>query len=245
MDNAGYINISRQSGLLKELTTIANNIANAGTVGFKRETAVFSEYVNSLRGGLSGNENVHSLSMGRLAAHVSHFESGELRKTGGNLDLALDGEGFFAVETPAGERLTRAGNFLTNQEGIIVTPGGYPVLDDAGGQIQIPQDVSALTIGADGTLSADGVELGRFGVVTASPLDLSREGENFWSAAQGVVPIENPRMLQGFLESSNVEPVAEIARMIEVQRYYDAGQKLMDMEDDRIKSVVSTIRQMP
>ncbi|MGJ8562367.1 MAG: flagellar hook-basal body complex protein [Alphaproteobacteria bacterium] len=244
MDNASYINISRQSGLLKELNTIANNLANSGTVGYKRETAVFSEYVNSLHNKGGSVDNEHSLSIGRLAAHVSHFESGELRLTGGNLDVALDGEGFFRVETPAGERLTRAGNFLTNQEGTIVTPGGYAVLDDAGGQIQIPPDVSTLTIGPDGTISADSVALGRFGVVTASPLDLSREGENFWSARQGVVPIEDPRMLQGYLEGSNVLPVAEIARMIEVQRYYDAGQKLMDMEDDRIKSVVSTVRQM-
>lgn len=244
MDNSTYINISRQSGLLKELTTIANNMANSETVGFKREAAVFSEYVSRLQGGVGGSNEAESVSMGRLAAHVSHFESGELRMTGGSLDLALDGEGFFRIETPRGERLTRAGNFMTNQDGTIVTPGGLPVLDDAGGQIQVPPDAASLTVGPDGTISSDGVEIGRFGVVTASPLDLSREGENLWIANQGADPVENPRMMQGFLEGSNVEPVTEIARMIEVQRYYDAGQKLMDMEDDRIKSVVSTIRQM-
>lgn len=244
MDNASYINIARQSGLLKELSTIANNMANSGTVGFKRESAVFSEYIKAAGDTAGAGSDHYSLSIGRLGAHVNHFESGELRQTGGTFDLALDGEGFFRVETPNGERLTRAGNFLTNQDGIVVTHSGNAVLDEAGGQIQIPQDVNIVAIGRDGTISADGVELGRFGVVTALPQDLSREGDNLWVANQGSIPVEAPQIVQGFLEGSNVEPVAEIARMIEVQRHYDAGQKIMDMEDERVKSVISTLKQL-
>ncbi len=243
MDNAIYANISRQSGLLKELSVVANNIANASTIGYKREGAVFTEYVNAARGTI-GNGNVReSLSMGRLGAHVSHFESGELRRTGGTLDVAIDGEGFFMVDTPEGQRLTRAGHFMTDNQGTLINHEGLAVLDDAGGQIQIPQDVNILAIGGDGTLSADGVELGRLGIVTALPQDMFRQGNNLWEARAGVVPVETPRIIQGFLEDSNVEPVAEIARMIEVQRYYDAGQKLMEIEDDRIKSVITTVRQ--
>jgi len=102
-----------------------------------------------------------------------------------------------------------------------------------------------LAIGGDGTISADGVEIARLGVVTSDATLLTREGQNLWIAGAGTEPLETPKIIQGFLEGSNVQPVNEIARMIEVQRHYDAGQKLLDQENERIKSVISTIRQMP
>jgi len=244
MDNPSYISLSRQSGLLKELSVIANNMANANTTGFKREGAIFTEFVNSTGSTQTTRNPRESLSMGRLGAHISHFESGELRGTGGSLDMAIDGEGFFLVETPQGERLTRAGHFLTDNQGTLVNPDGFAILDDAGGRIQIPQEANLINIGRDGVLSTDGVELGKIGIVTANPRDLSRQGNNLWQADNGYVPVEDPQIVQGFLEDSNVQPVAEIARMIEVQRYYDAGQKLLDIENDRIKSVITTVRQL-
>jgi len=117
-------------------------------------------------------------------------------------------------------------------------------LDEGGGEIQIPLEINQLTIAGDGTISADGVELARLGLVTADATSLVREGNNLWRATGAVTPAETPRIMQGFLEGSNVSPVAEIARMIEVQRHYDAGQKLLEIEDDRIKQVVTTLRQM-
>lgn len=244
MDNPTYISLSRQSGLLKELSVIANNMANSDTIGFKREGAVFTEFINGARGSTAAEGARHSLSMGRLGAHFSEFTHGELRQTSGELDVAIDGEGFFMVESPGGERLTRAGHFQANAEGILVTPDGMPVLDQAGGQIQIPQEINRLAIGGDGTISGDGVELAKLGVVTADPTTMSRDGGNLWVARNGTEIVEEPRILQGFVEDSNVQPVAEIARMIEVQRYYDAGQKLLEMEDERIRQVITTTRQI-
>lgn len=245
MDNGIYINLSRQSGLMKELDVIANNIANSATTGYKREGAVFTEFVQATRNGGGVVNPRESLSMGRLGAHSNNFDTGALQRTGGTLDVAIEGDGFFMIEAGGGQRLSRAGHFMTDVNGILVNPDGLAVLDDAGGQIQIPQEVNVLAIAGDGTISADGLEVGRIGIYTALPQDLAREGNNLWIANNGAVPLEDPRLLQGFLENSNVEPVAEIARMIEVQRYYDAGQKLLEIEDDRIKSVVSTVRQMP
>ena len=244
MDNPTYVSLSRQSGLLKELSVIANNMANAGTTGFKREGAIFTEYVKSAGSAKSSDSPRESMSMGRLGAHVSHFESGELSQTGGTLDVAIDGEGFFLVETPQGERLTRAGHFSTDNEGTLINTSGYAVLDDSGGRIQIPQEVNILAIGGDGTISADGVELGKLGLVNANPQELSREGDNLWVAENGYAPVEEATFVQGFLEGSNVQPIAEIARMIEVQRAYDVGQKLLEIENDRIESVITTIRQL-
>lgn len=244
MDNANYIALSRQSGLMKELTTIANNMANADTVGYKREGAVFSEFIAAA--GVNGQSETprHSLSMGRLAAHASNFNTGSLRMTGGSLDVAIDGEGFFLVNVNGQTQLTRAGNFMTDETGRLITTDGNAVLDEAEGEIQIPLEAGELSIGHDGTLSANGVELGRLGVVSADPTTLSRKGNNNWLAENGFEPMEEVKVLQGFLEDSNVEPVSEIARMIEVQRFYDAGQKILEMEDNRIKQVITTIRQI-
>ena len=172
MDNASYIGISRQSGLLKELSVIANNMANADTTGYKSEGAVFTEYVRSADGSITSKNPRESMSMGRLGAHVSNFENGSLRQTGGTLDVAIEGEGFFLVETPQGERLSRAGHFLTDPEGTLINSSGYPILDEGGGQIQIPQEVNVLAIAGDGSISADGDELGRLGLVTANPQSL-------------------------------------------------------------------------
>jgi flagellar basal-body rod protein FlgF len=244
MDNANYISLSRQSGLMKELTTIANNMANADTVGYKREGAIFSEYIAAASANGEASSPRHSLSIGRLAAHASNFDTGSLRMTGGSMDVAIEGDGFFLVDVNGQTQLTRAGNFMTDENGRLITVDGNAVLDNAEGEIQIPLEAGELSIALDGTLSGNGVELGRLGVVTADPNTLSRQGNNNWVAENGFEPLEEARVLQGFLEDSNVEPVSEIARMIEVQRFYDAGQKILEMEDSRIKQVITTIRQI-
>ena len=246
MNNSSYINISRQSGLLKELDMIANNIANVSTVGYRREGAVFTEFVKA-QGQAQRSDGLHSIqdstSIGRLGAHFSDFTSGDISRTGGTFDLAIDGEGFFSVDTPQGERLTRAGNFMTDREGTLITPSGYQVLDDAGSQIQIPAEANVISIAGDGTISADGNPVGRIGIVGAPQEDMVRIGDNLWEAKNGTRPLDEVRVLQGFLEGSNVNPVHEIARMIEVQRSYEAGQKLVDLDDERLSKVISAIRQ--
>lgn len=244
MDNSSYINIARQSGLLKELRMIANNIANVSTTGYRREGAVFTEYVTAQEGAGSVEGANHVTSMGRLGAHFSDFSVGNMKQTGGTFDLAIDGEGFFSVETPAGMRLTRAGNFMTNQTGALVTPSGYLVLDNEGSPIQIPKGVDQIAIAGDGTISADGNPSGRIGVFTAPQSAMMRMGDNLWEVEEGAAEAHtNTRVLQGFLEGSNVKVVNEIARMIEVQRSYEAGQKMVDFEDDRVNKTISAIRQ--
>jgi len=104
MENAGYTVLTRQTGLIREMQTIANNIANATTTGFKAEGVVFSEYVMPVERGAS-------LSMGQGNVAKTSLEQGSLTQTGGTFDLAIEGDGFFLIETPLGERLTRAGSF--------------------------------------------------------------------------------------------------------------------------------------
>lgn len=247
MNNASYVGLSRQAGLMREMQTIANNMANINTVGFKREGAVFSEYVAALKPqnmqvGLQ-NSPSHSLSIGRLSAHVSNLSDGGLRASGGTFDLALQGDGFFTVQIGGQTQLTRAGNFISDETGRLVTVDGAPVLNSAGGEIQIPPEAQNIKISRDGTISAEGNEIGQIGVVTTDPLSLSRTGQNNWTSNAPLEPVGEPAMAQGYLEDSNVQPMLEIARMIEVQRHYDAGQKILETEDQRIKQVITSVRQ--
>lgn len=228
---------------MRELSAIANNMANSSTSGFKREGAVFAEYVQSLDAqGPTGGEG-QSLSIGHLAGHVTDFSSGSLRQTGASFDIALQNDGFFTVNTDAGERLTRAGHFFPDDQGILVNPDGYRLTDQGGGEIQVPFDANQVVIGRDGTISADGIEVARIGVQRADLNDLSRAGDNLWTATR-TEPVENPDILQGYLEGSNVQPMIEIARMIEVQRHYDAGTKLLELDHERLSKTITTIRQI-
>ena len=236
MDNPGYIALTRQSGLMREMQAVAHNIANLSTTGFRREGVVFSEYVRALRDGEP------SLSMAHAGARHISAQQGTLEPTGGPFDLAIEGEGFFLVETPEGERLTRAGAFRPNEASELVTPDGHRLLDLGGAPVFVPPDAQGYGIAADGTLSADGAPVAQIGVVRpVDPVTLQREAGVLFRVDGEIEPVEAPRVVQGHLEGSNVDPVLEIARMIEVQRTYELGQKFLDREDERIRGVVQTL----
>jgi flagellar basal-body rod protein FlgF len=144
------------------------------------------------------------------------------------------------VDTAAGPRLTRAGAFTPSEAGELVNPDGHRLLDLGGAPVFVPPDARDIGIGADGTLSADGVPVAQIGlVVPEDPTSLRHEAGTLFSAGE-TLPASG-RMRQGFLEDSNVSPVPEIARMIAVQRAYELGQRFLDAEDSRIRSVVQTL----
>ncbi|MBN8292982.1 flagellar hook-basal body complex protein [Rhodobacter sp. NTK016B] len=236
MDNAGYTQLTRQSGLLREIQVIAHNIANLSTTGFRREGLLFSEYVSAL------DHDEESLSMAAARAHQTYLTQGAMTMTGGTLDLGIEGEGFFTIQTPDGERYTRAGHFTPNQAGDLVTPDGHPVLDIGGAPIFIPPEAGQIAIARDGTISADGQPLAQISLVVPGDVsDLRRETGVLHSIDGDVLPVETPVILQGFLEESNVNAISEMARMIQVQRAYETGQKFLDREDERIRNVVQTL----
>ncbi|MEM8869763.1 MAG: flagellar hook-basal body complex protein [Pseudomonadota bacterium] len=236
MDTAGYVTLSRQTGLADELQAVANNIANLSTTGYRREGLVFAEMVSALEaeGG--------SVALTAAYARVTSPEQGVLRATGGTFDLAIEGDGHFLVETPQGERLTRAGAFSPDAGGELVNPMGHRLLDAGGAPIFVPPDARSVTIATDGTLSADGQPITQIGLVTVdNAWQLQREDGVVFRTDAPLVPVEDGTILQGFIESANVNAVAEISRMIQVQRAYEAGQRLMDREDERIRQVISTM----
>lgn len=236
MDSAGYVALSRQVGLAREMQAVANNIANLATTGYRREGLIFAEVVEGLEaeGG--------SVAMTDAHARTTSTTQGVLAATGGTFDLAIEGEGFFVVETPAGQRLTRAGAFGPNAAGELVTPDGYQLLDAGGAPVFVPPDAASVRVAGDGTVSADGAAITQIGRVTVEePWQLQREGGVLFRTDAALEPAESGSILQGYLEQANVNPVSEIARMIEVQRAYEAGQGLLEREDERIRQVLRTV----
>ncbi|MBA3910415.1 MAG: flagellar basal-body rod protein FlgF [Rhodobacter sp.] len=234
MEATGYVTLNRQSGLMREMAVVANNLANASTTGFRREGVVFSEFVVAL-------DNDPSLSMAYASGRNVDLGQAAISQTGGTFDFAIQGEGFFLIETPQGDRLTRAGSFTPSAEGEIVTSDGYRLLDAGGAPVFIPPDAKAVALARDGTLSANGQPIALIGLwQPADRLGLQRQSGTMFSATD-LEPVADGVVLQGMLEESNVEPVSEIARMIEVQRAYELGQKFLDAEDERVRGVIQTL----
>ena len=234
MEGSGFVTLTRQVGLMREMQVVANNIANSATTGFRREGVVFTEFVQA-------SANAPSLSIARAGARLVDLSEGGLSRTGGSFDFAIRGEGFFLVDTDRGQRLTRAGSFTPGPEGALLTAEGHTLLDAGGSPVTIPPGSSNVLLGPDGTLSSDGTVFAQLGLWSPSdPLALRHEGGTLFDGGE-LVPVTGSRLIQGSLEDSNVDPVSEIARMIEVQRAYELGQGFLDREDERLRGMVRTL----
>lgn len=236
MDNAIYAALTRQSGLMQEMQSIANNMANVSTTGFRREGVVFSEYVDGLEG------EAPSLSMAFAHGRSVDLQQGGLTATGGSFDFAIEGQGFFMIQTPEGNQLTRAGSFIPSAEGELLTPDGYQVLDQGGSPVMVPMGQGPVALAQDGTLSVNGAPVAQIGVfLPPEGDDLTHVAGTRFTTENAPEPADDYVMLQGQVEESNVDPVTEITRMIEVQRAYELGQTFLDREDQRIRGVISTL----
>ena len=234
MESSLYTTLTRQSGLRREMHLVAHKIANISTTGFRREGVIFSEYLKRMEG-------APSLSMADgNARHIDLRQAG-ITQTGGMFDFAIQGDGFFLIETPQGQALTRAGSFTPNAEGELVNPDGHRLLDLGGAPVFVPPDAGVVAMSADGTLSAKGQPVAQIGLwEPTDPLKMTHQGGTVF-ASEGVQPTETATLLQGFVEESNVNPISEIARMIAVQRAYELGQGFLDKEDERMRGVIQTL----
>lgn len=236
MDNAIYAALTRQSGLMKEMRVVANNMANVNTTGFRREGIIFAEHLEKI------GPDRDTLSMAHPRGRLVDLRQGVLTQTNGSFDLAIEGDGFFMVETPDGNHLTRAGSFQPSAEGELMNADGLRLLDEGQAPIIIPDGADKISVATDGTLSANGQPFGRIGLFAAPEgVNLEHVAGSLFSVSEDPEAIENPKIRQGFLEESNVDPVFEITRMIEVQRNYELGQSFLQREDERIRSMLTAI----
>jgi len=241
------------------MSNIANNLANVSTNGYKRDVLAFKDTMIQFAHDqiMEPIANVRSKKLFpepqlaarvRLAVAETDYSQGGLQVTGNPLDLAITGEGFFRVETPNGEYLSRNGAFVINQDGQLMTKQGWPVMGDAGGGITIPPGSRDIHIDGEGRVFADAVQVGAIALVTVDdPKNLEKLGGNLYKGRENVgVAEENAyangaRLQQGFLEASNVEVVSEMVNMIEAHRFFEAVQKVMQSSDTVDKEAISKI----
>jgi len=243
------------------MRVIAHNLANIGTTGFKRDRANFQTLAYDdarVAGQRSSNQTAYAIGLnlgtGVAVQGTTRVDTqGTLATTGNNLDLALDGDGFFQVEMPDGQTAyTRAGNFTLSAEGQLVTAQGYTVMP----AIQVPAGAQSVSVAPDGTVSAiiDGdaapAELGQLTVASfVNPAGLQATGDNMLleTAASGAADIgaagANGRgaIRQGMLESSNVNVVEELVEMIEAQRAYEINSKMISAVDEMLRNANQTL----
>ncbi len=256
------------------LDVVANNLANVDKTGFKKDLAIFKAFPDMLirrlnESGLgvtpAGSYDTMPY-VGKLGTGVevnevyTDFDQGSLQRTENNFDLALDGRGFLTVKTERGERYTRNGAFTINQDGILMTHNGYPVMGENGiihvqqnnfivnerGEIMVNGaiDPNSVVGMADNDWSQP-VVLDRLKLVDFEKIrELKKEGDSLWKETEFSGPPLPPgdvKVIQGFLEKSNVNMVREMVDMIEVQRSYEANQKTVQTHDAELGRLINEV----
>ena len=226
MDNAIYVGLSRQMLLQRELDIVANNLANVDTTGFKFESMLAStDEVTTPTPGQAPTP----VDFVAAAGVARDYTQGSLTQTGAPFDVAIDGKGFFTISTSSGPRYTRDGRFKLDPTGRLVTMGGDPVQGD-GGDIVIDPKKGQVSIADNGDISQGGQAVGKLSVVTFDSLAaLSKDGANQFRNDSNLTPTPSTtaEVKQGMLEGSNVQPVSQITRLIEINRAYDAIASMM------------------
>jgi flagellar basal-body rod protein FlgF len=245
MDNALLISLSQQLAAYRSMDVIANNLANLSTPAFKRESVKFEEFVQQVRPA-EDQSGPQSLSFVRDTGMVRDLSEGRLERTGAPFDLAISGKGYFVVQTAGGERYTRNGHLTLNGDGQLITDNGDTIQGD-GGPIVVTVDDGDITIAADGTVSGKQGQMAKLRMVNfADERALKKEGGSLYSTSQSpTTAAANTRILQGTLETSNVEPVIEISRMIDVMRAYQATVTLAQSQSDLKRQAIEKLGSTP
>jgi flagellar basal-body rod protein FlgF len=242
MDNALLVGLSRQMALGRELDVIANNMANVTTAGFKARESRFQEFAMPVARANTFKPQDRMLSFVVDAGTALDTSLGAVEATGNPLDAAIKGDGFFAVQTPAGERYTRNGAFTLDAGGQLVTSDGFPVLGE-NGPITIGPQESGLAFAPDGTVSTSQGQRGRLRMVRFENSNaLRNEGANLFSASVPAQPAgATSRIESGSIERSNVKPIIEMTRLIEVNRAYTSVAGMMSRLDEMKRSAISRL----
>ena len=228
MDSGYYAACTALVSRTEALDTIANNLANASTVGYRAQRNVFSSVLAEANNASDSPLNQAMNSFGVLSGTTLDQSQGALQKTGNNLDLAIQGSGFFVVQTPNGPMYTRNGGFQVSSKGQSITGSGDPVMGSSGTITMPPGEVS---ISADGTISSNGAVAGKLKLVQFAPgTNLTSAGETYYSAPPKTeIPATDSTIKQGMLESSNVNPVASMVELITAQRSAEMMQRALSM----------------
>lgn len=237
MQTGLYVSLSGQMALERRLTTLADNVANAGTVGFRAGGITFDDVMTGLT-----NEAVSFVSSGETSYDT---RSGAFEETGNPFDFAVRGDSWFGIDTPSGVVMTRDGRFTLLDTGELVTLQGYPVLDAGGAPLVLDPNAGPPEAGGDGTLRQNGNLVGAIGLYAYAPGPTATRFGN-----SGFIPDNQPQPVvdqphvgvkQGFVENSNVDPMHEMMRLIQVQRAFDQVSTLMRDSDTSLKEAIKAM----
>jgi flagellar basal-body rod protein FlgF len=254
MENALLVGLSRQMALSHELDIVSNNIANMNTTGYKADNALFAEYLmpGARDEQFSGSDRRISFVNDR--ASWIDFAQGAIQRTGNPFDVAIDGNAYLAVQTPQGVRYTRNGALSTNATGQLVTDQGYPVLGE-NGPITFQNTDNDVIISSNGIItvregnSTQDSQRGRLQLVSFDQqAQLEKDGSSTFLAPAGVNPgpaSPNVRVVQGAIEKSNVNPVAEMTRMLQITQSYTDVANILQQQSDQRKNALSQLSQTP
>jgi flagellar basal-body rod protein FlgF len=241
MQSPSYIALSRQTALWRQMDVVANNIANMNTPGFKTESMVFTDYLMRSRGteGPWSDTVAYTLDLG---THRD-LSVGPMQETGNPLDLAINGRGYLEIETDFGRFYTRNGRLMLDADGMIVTGAGHPVMSTEDTPFFIAPNENTITVSRNGTVSTENGDIGRLRVVSfEDEQSLLRVEDGVYDAGeQEPEEIADAAIQQGMLEGSNVEATQQITHMIEVQRAYEAVQKMIETESQRQRQAMKVL----
>lgn len=240
MQSGLYVSLSSQMALERRLTTLADNMANINTVGFRSTDVKFDEVLSATHN--AQNAKVAFVSQGN---DYLSTRQGQFDRTGNPLDFAIKGEGWFAIDTPSGQVMTRDGRFSLTETGALVSSRGYPVLDPGGAPIQVNREGGEISVGADGNIIQDGRQVGTIGIFS---FDLDRgfiRHEN-----SGVIPTDTPSavvddpkigVVQGYVEQSNVNGIREMTQLIQINRAFDSISSVMRESESSMQEAIRTL----
>ena len=253
MENTLLIGLSRLVTLERQIDVVANNVANVNTNGFKADRSLFQQFLmpTAREDNFNGGDRRVSHVLDRATFH--DFAQGAPDQTKNPLDVAIKGDGFFAVQTPAGERYTRDGGFQINNQGQLVNAAGHPVLGTSG-PITFQQTDKQVNIAPDGTVTVlegtsrvDSIR-GKLRLVGFSqPQRLVKEGSNLYSLGEGNAAQADTKstVAQGFIERSNVSAITEMSRLIEVNRMYTSIASMLQQQHDLHRTAIDKLAEVP
>jgi flagellar basal-body rod protein FlgF len=241
MDNTTSIALSRLSAQSRAMDMIAGNLANMSTPGYRAQRMVFADWL-SPQTRTTAPRGDRQLAYTQDRATYREQAEGALTQTGNPLDLALSGDGFFTVRTSAGTRLTRAGRFTLQNSGTITDEAGNALLDVNNQPITVGATDTKITVTADGAISSQNRPIGKIAIVKPSDANrITAEGGRLFRADVPTAPVAAPRIVQGAVEDSNVQPVAELVRMMSTERDFQFVTQFVQSESQRHQDAIDKI----
>lgn len=242
MENTSYIALSRQTALWRQLEAVANNMANANTTGYKSEDMMFTDYMVKTKS--EDSAFGRKLSFTHDYGVVRDTREGPMTQTSNQLDVAINGEGYLTVDTAGGDRYTRDGHFRLDENGMVVNASGNPVMLTNNQPLVLAPTETQISIAADGSVSTENGLVGKLKVVKfENEQAMQKVGDNTYQTDETPTDVSQPRIVQGMLEESNVQPVVQMTNMISLLRNYQNVQKLIDSESDRQSKAIQTLSQ--